>query len=118
MGKGTQARGAPRSGLGTDTGFVANSSIEEQGEALRLRYRLQDVARRALPENKRLGACMRLAKVGAAYVKVMRDTSRGSATFRNVCRCADGKLCAICAAHLGEAKRAELAGGVSVVLAL
>lgn len=107
-----QAAKAPRSGLGTTTGFVAG---DDQGEALRLRYRLVDQARRLLPENKRLAACMRVARVGAAYVKVMWDSSRGSASFRNVCRCADGKLCAICAAQLGEAKRAELAGGTSAV---
>jgi predicted transcriptional regulator len=111
MGKARTAAGVPRSGLGITTKFVEVEGKEDQGEALRRRYRLLDVARRLLPENKRLQACMRVAAPGVQFVKVMHDSANGSAGFRGVCRCADGKLCMVCAAHLGEKKREELAAG-------
>jgi hypothetical protein len=113
MGKREQAAGVPRSGLGTTRDFVARGGEADQGEALKRRYRLLDVARRLLPEDKALNACMRAPVVGVQFVKVMHDAVNGSAGFRGVCRCANGKLCAVCAAHLGEAKREELAAGVA-----
>ncbi len=116
MGKREQAAGVPRSGLGTTRDFVARGGEADQGEALKRRYRLLDVARRLLPEDKALNACMRAPVVGAQFVKVMHDAANGSAGFRGVCRCANGKLCAVCAAHLGEAKREELAAGVAACI--
>lgn len=103
---------APRSGLGTTRDFVARGGEADQGEALKRRYRLLDVARRLLPGDKALNACMRAPVFGVQFVKVMHDPANGSAGFRGLCRCANGKLCAVCAAHLGEAKREELAAGV------
>lgn len=107
---------APRSGLGTTREFVARGGETDQGEALKRRYRLLDVARRLLPGDKALNACMRAPVFGVQFVKVMHDQANGSATFRGVCRCANGKLCAVCAAHLGEAKRAELSAGVAACI--
>ena len=80
------AGGAKR--LGTDTEFVDQRGEAEQGDTLRRRYRLLDVARRLLPDDKRLSACMRVPKFGAAGVKVMYDPARGSSSFRDLCRCA------------------------------
>src|SRR5579872_6207771 len=111
------AGGAKR--LGTYAGFVANGSTggaNEPADVLRRRFRLLDVARRLLPEDKALNSCMRVPVPFASGVKVMHDPGHGSAGFRGVCRCANGKICPACAAHLGEKKRAELAAGVGVVI--
>jgi hypothetical protein len=126
--KQAQARAmAPRSGLGNVTEFVGGQRTggaaarsqgknREQDEAVARRFRFLDVARRVLPENKRLAACMRELAHGASFVKVMYDSANGSAGFRGLCRCANGKLCAVCAAHLGEKKREQLAAGVDACI--
>ncbi|MGH2478048.1 MAG: hypothetical protein ACRDHW_00115, partial [Ktedonobacteraceae bacterium] len=134
MSKQQQGAGeAPRSGLGILTVFVAGqrtsgaaansqgknraSLWQEKQEAAAVasrsrRFRLLDVACKILPEDKRLNACMKQPAVGAGYVQTMYDASTGAANFRGLCRCADGKRCAVCAAQIGEGKRADLAAGV------
>jgi len=102
--------------LGKVTEFVdSRSTGGAETEARARRFRLMDVARRCLPANKRLAACMRVPAKGALVVKTMYHPETGGAGFRGLCRCADGKVCAGCAVQLGEKKREELASGVVVV---
>lgn len=131
---------APRSGLGNTTNFPASQRGSgakptfprkrrvkvdpslwqeriDQAEAERLqkRFRLLDQAQRVLPEDKHLAACMRAPQKypkQAPFVDLMWDAGNNSAGYRKLCRCANGKLCAVCAAHLGEKKREEAAAGV------
>jgi hypothetical protein len=114
--------GAARKSQGIKRARVAPALWQEKQEAAAResrsrRFRLLDQARRVLPENKRLNACMRATAVGAGYVLTMHDPATGSANYRGLCRCADGKLCAVCAAQIGEGKRAELAEGVETCVA-
>jgi hypothetical protein len=131
----SEARRAPRSGLGIITDFPANEAgsgakatkragnpslwaakaEEKAADTLRRRYAMLDQARRILPENGQLAACMRLPvqfPKKQQFVKVMYDSANKSSGYRGLCRCANGKLCPVCAALLGEKKREELAEGV------
>lgn len=112
--------------LGKSTNFVANGSQSGASAspqeaaaraARRLRSALQGVARRLLPEDKGLQACMRLPAPGAGYVETITHPGTRTGSVRGVCRCGNVHRCLVCAAQVSEVKRAELQAAVTRCLA-
>ena len=80
------------------------------------RYKLQDAARRLLP-NYAVNACMRVP-IKTGVVEIWVDTQTNHAHIKNVGRCGSIWACPVCATRIGMGRRQELEQGMSKARAM
>lgn len=76
------------------------------------RFALQGTARRLLPR-ERVARCLRAVLPGGTRVDVLQDAEHGGAHYGGLQVCGSVHACPVCAAKIGERRRAELEGAIA-----
>ena len=71
------------------------------------RFALQETARRLLPR-ERVARCLRAVRPGGTQVDVLQDAAHGGVHYGGLQVCGSVHACPVCAAKIGERRRAEL----------
>ncbi len=80
---------------------------EAPADARGRRFALQGTARRLLPR-ERVARCLRAVLAGGTQVDVLQDPAHGGTHYGGLQVCGSVHACPVCAAKIGERRRAEL----------
>lgn len=99
--------------LGTVTDFASDCDSYDRTD---LKFKLQDHARRLLPEH-RIRVCGRHISGLGGDVEIHHNAEKQSARYGNLMQCGNAWICPFCAARIGDERRRLLRAAVSAAAA-
>jgi hypothetical protein len=86
----------------------ATGNLNEKETRRSVRYKLLQVSQHILPNNHRVGTCLRYRISKDENVKIFQHQEHGCLHYGNLMRCGSVWLCPVCGAKISEVRRLEL----------